>query len=59
MYPIAAFVNTILLFMMKGGFSGVAPTSEQFQARIFIYMIVKLAMVLTCALMTYLMMDDS
>lgn len=59
MYPIAAFINTVLLFMMKGGFSGIPPTTEEFKARITIYMIVKLVLVLVCALVTFLLMDDT
>jgi hypothetical protein len=59
MYPIAAFINTVLLFMMKGGFSEIPPTTEEFKARITIYMIVKLVLVLVCALVTFLLMDDT
>lgn len=59
MFPISALGTTVLLYWMKGGFSGVTPKTDQFKTYILYYMIAKTSLAFLCAILSFIFLDDT
>lgn len=59
MFPIAALGSTIMLFWMRGGFSGKDTATDAFKNYIFFYMVAKTGLSFLCAILTFFVMDDT